>query len=53
MVHNEALPWSVDFIKHFEHVIDLDELSSNNGAWEKAFENHVDDGLIDLEMRRI
>ncbi|HKM93151.1 MAG TPA: hypothetical protein VJY41_05825 [Prolixibacteraceae bacterium] len=51
MVQNEALPWSVDFINHFEHEIDFDELADNNGAWKKAFENHVDDGLIDLVIQ--
>lgn len=53
MIENEALPWSLGFIKYFENNIDFKSLSENKGVWDKAFKNIINDDIIHTIIRII
>jgi len=53
LVTNESLPWSIDFINHFETDIQLESLAENEGVWIKAFQQYMDEDIINTVMRII
>ena len=53
LINNEALPWSIEFINHFEKNIEFELLSSNLAVWEKAFKPYVDEKMIEIVSRII
>jgi hypothetical protein len=48
LIENSGLPWSIDFLLHFEDELDFEMLSFNSSVWEKAFKPFVTDELIDI-----
>jgi hypothetical protein len=48
MIHNSALPWSIDLLLKYEDNIDFEELVVNKGMWEKAFKPNINDEVIDM-----
>jgi len=51
LVHNNNLPWSIEFLKRYENQIVISDLRWNSAVWDKAFKPYVDDKIVDTVLR--
>lgn len=50
---NPYLPWSLDLIEKYSHLLAIEQLAGNKGVWEKVFKPHVDKKMVDILFRLI